>query len=327
MHQLGGQVGYYLKPWEPKVMADHFNADRWRKDNQVVDFRYDHHDGRHSEYVLFSDAFYSPDSDFTEGTPQILENVNLKVDGKSKIFDNSRGGDPIHIAYEEAVELENSVSTSLNTAFTFDTTATSETTVSGSYAGASLEQKLALEVHAGFSKEEGKDTEESKTEAETVAIEFDCHPGGIKLLEVNKDHKRELIPTAGLFILDFSIKMKMYHWWKKAPGTKFRPHNVGNFKVDSVEGLLQFAQGVDTNFPSMEGFWNDRSTPQSLRDSLSRLLDPANRSYTLDADKMRILENNATYTVTDLAKPPMDPGVEVVDLSEEENRDRYTAND
>ena len=117
MHQLGGQVGYYLKPWEPKVMAAHFNADRWRKDNQVVDFRYDHHDGRHSEYVLFSDAFYSPDSDFTEGTPQILENVNLKVDGKSKIFDNSRGGDPIHIAYEEAVELENSVSTSLNTAF------------------------------------------------------------------------------------------------------------------------------------------------------------------------------------------------------------------
>ena len=148
----------------------------------------------HSEYVLFSDAFYSPDSDFTEGTPQILENVNLKVDGKSKIFDNSRGGDPIHIAYEEAVELENSVSTSLNTAFTFDTTATSETTVSGSYAGASLEQKLALEVHAGFSKEEGKDTAESKEEDETVAIEFDCHPGGIKLLEVNKDHKRELIP-------------------------------------------------------------------------------------------------------------------------------------
>ena len=71
--------------------------------------------------------------------------------------------------------------------------------------------------------------------------------------------------------------------------------------------MLQFAQGVDTNFPSMEGFWNDRSTPQSLRDSLSRLLDPANRSYTLDADKMRILENNATYTVTDLAEAAHGP--------------------
>ena len=286
MHQLGGQVGYYLHPWEKKVMDSFQTADRWRKDDQKIFFRYDHHDMRHSEYVAFSDAFYGPDSDFTEGDAKILENVNLKVDGKSKIFDNSKGGDPIHIAYEEEVDLENSVSTSLNQAFTFDTTVAAETTVSGSYAGASLEQKLSTEVHTGFSKETGKDTEESKTDAETVAIEFDCPPGGIKLLEVNKDHKRELIPTKGTFILDFSIKMVLYHWWKKAR--------------------------------------NDRSTPQSLRDSLSRLLDPANRSYTLDADKMRVLENNATYTVTDLAKPPMDPGVEVVDLSDEENRDRYS---
>ena len=89
-----------------------------------------------------------------------------------------------------------------------------------------------------------------------------------------------------------------------------------------MEGLLQFAQGVDTNYPTMAGFWNDPSTPQSLRDSLTRLLDPANRSYTLDADKMRVLENNTTYKVTDL-ETPSGHGLEVVDLSEEENRDRY----
>ena len=303
-------------------MESFLDANRWRKDHQIIDFRYSHHDGRKSEYVSFSDAFYGPDSDFTEGTPQILENVNLKVDGKSKIFDNSKGGDPIHIAYEEEVDLENSVSTSLKNAFTFDTTVGTETTVSGSYAGVSLEEKITAEVHTGFSKEEGKDTEESKTEAETVAIEFDCPPGGIKLLEVNKDHKRELIPTKGLFILDFSIKMKFYHWWHKAPGTKFRPSKTEYFNVSSVEGLLQFAQGVDTNYPTMEGFWNDKSTPQSLRDSLLRLLDPANRSYTLDADKMRVLENNATYKVTDL-ETPRGQG-EVIDLSDEQNRDQYT---
>ena len=322
MHQLGGQVGYYLNPWEKKVMDSFQTADRWRKDDQKIFFRYDHHDGRHSEYVAFADAFYGPDSDFTEGDAKILENVNLKVDGKSKIFDNSKGGDPIHIAYEEEVDLENSVSTSLNQSFTFDTTVAAETTVSGSYAGASLEQKLSTEVHTGFSKETGKDTEESKTEAETVAIEFDCPPGGIKLLEVNKDHKRELIPTKGTFILDFSIKMVLYHWWKKAPGTKFRPTKTREFNVSSVEGLLQFAQGVDTEYPTMEGFWNDHSTPQSLRDSLTRLLDPANRSYELDADKMRVLENNATYKITDL-HTPHGLGVDVIDLSDEEDREPY----
>ena len=62
-----------------------------------------------------------------------------------------------------------------------------------------------------------------------------------------------------------------------------------------MEGLLQFAQGVDTNYPTMAGFWNDpipRLKACGIR--LTRLLDPANRSYTLDADKMRVLENN-TY--------------------------------
>ena len=69
MHQLGGQVGYYLNPWTPKVMDSFLTGDRWRKDNQVIFFRYDHHDGRHSEYVKFKDAFYGPDSDFAEGDP------------------------------------------------------------------------------------------------------------------------------------------------------------------------------------------------------------------------------------------------------------------
>ena len=254
MHQLGGIVGYYLHPWTQEVMPSVLNGDRWRKDDQIVVFNWSKHDHRRNELVKFSGAYYDPASDFTEGTPQLLENVNLRVDGKSKVFDNSKGGDQIHIAYEDEVDLENSVATSLKNSFTFDTTVTSETTVSGSYAGASLEQKLTAEVHAGFAKETGKDTEESKTDAETVAIEFDCPPHGIKLLEVNKDHKRELIPTKGTFILDFAIEMQFYHWWQeKAPGVKFRPDKARSLNVDSIEGLLQFAQGVDTNYPKHGG--------------------------------------------------------------------------
>ena len=94
MHQLGGQVGYYLDPWNPKVMPSFMSNLRWRKYRQVIDFRYDHHDMRHSENVLFFGAFYGPESDFKEGTPKLLEDVNLRDDGKSKIFDNSKGSDP-----------------------------------------------------------------------------------------------------------------------------------------------------------------------------------------------------------------------------------------
>ena len=63
---------------------------------------------------MFSDPVYGPDSDFVEGTPKLLTPVELNVDGLTKIFDNSKGKDPLHIAYEEEVELENSVSTSVS---------------------------------------------------------------------------------------------------------------------------------------------------------------------------------------------------------------------
>ena len=34
--------------------------------------------------------FYGPESDFTEGTPKLLQNVDLNVDGLTKVFDNSQ---------------------------------------------------------------------------------------------------------------------------------------------------------------------------------------------------------------------------------------------
>ena len=51
----------------------------------------------------------------------------------------------------------------MRNAFTFDVTTTSETTVSGSYAGAELEEKLTEEVHIGEEKETTRDEAEDKT--------------------------------------------------------------------------------------------------------------------------------------------------------------------
>ena len=146
---------------------------------------------------------------------------------------------------------------------------------------------------------------------------------GIKLLEVNKDHKRELIPTKGTVHPGFFDKDCLVPLVAESARNEVSPEQNAGVQCFSVEGLLQFAQGVDTDYPTMAGFWNDKSTPQSLRDSLTRLLDPANRSYELDADKMRVLENNATYTITDLKTTDYDHGLEVVDLSNEQDRSEY----
>ena len=241
MHQLGG-IAMPRTPlaWNPQVYNRFLNGDRWRKDNQVIDFHYDHHDSRKSEYVMFSDPVYGPDSDFVEGTPKLLTPVELNVDGLTKIFDNSEGKDPLHIAYEEAVELENRVETSVRNAFTFDVTTTSETTVSGSYAGAELEEKLTEEVHIGEEKETARDEEEDKTVSDSVAIEFDCPAGAIKQVTVTKRHQKELIPVKGVFVLDFSIKMKLRHWWNhSAGGVKYRQHSQDSLECVEREGPLR----------------------------------------------------------------------------------------
>ena len=325
MHQLGGvNVPRCPDAWNPSVFSHFLNADRWRKDFQVVDFHHDSHDHRKSEYVLFTDPVYGPESDFIEGTPKLLQNVELNDDGLSKIFDNSKGKDPLHIAYTESVSLQNSVSTGLKNAFTFDTTTTSETTVSGDYGGASLEQKLTEEVHVGLSKETSRDTAESKADETDVAIEFDCPAGSIKQVVIRKEHQKELIPVAGKFVLDFSIKLKLRHWWNnKAGGVKYRDGGQDYFKVTSIQGLYELMRGVDTSYPKLAGFWEDGNACQpEVRAGILNLLHPDVRSYTLDAEKTRVIENNATHQVLDLETTNHGNG-EVVDLSDEQNYEAY----
>ena len=326
MHQLGAKYApRHKNAWSPGVYSQFIRSDRWRKDAQVIDFHHDSHDHRKSEFVAFSDVFYGPESDFIEGTPKILQNATLNVDGLTKIFDNSQGGDPLHIAYTEAVTLANSVSVGVKNAFTFDTTTESETTVSGSYAGASLEEKLTETVHVGLAREDSKDTEESKAVETGVAVEFDCPAGAIKQVHINKDHKRELIPVSGLFVVDFKVTFQLYHWWNHdAGGIKYRNESQDTFSADSVQGLYELMRGVDTNYPHLAGFWQDGNANQSeVHNGILHLLDYRNRSYSLDLDKTRVIENNENYKVTDLESLSHGKG-EVVNLSDEENVDRYT---
>ena len=313
--------------WDPDVYAKILNGDRWRADNQIIDFHRDSHDHRKSEYVEFSDVFYSPDSDFVEGRPQLLQNVDLEVDGLTKVFDNSAGRDPLHIAYTQEVSLENSVSTAVKQAFTFDVTVGSETTVSGSYAGAELEQKLSTEIHTGFAKETERDEAENKTDSTGVAVEFDCPAGAIKKVVITKEHQRELIPVEGLFVIDFSLELKMRHWSNKgAPGLKYRQKGQDYLKAESVDGLYQIAKGVDTNYPRFAGFWQDGNacTPH-VRNALLYILHPEHRTYILKTEKTRIIENNANHKVSDLDTPEHHGTSEVVDLSDEESRVSYAA--
>ena len=323
MHQIGGRVDWYRNAWEEDVYRHFVNTDQWRDDDQTMYFHHDTNDHRKSEYVEFTKPYYTADSDFIEGTPKLLQDVELRVDGLSKTFDNTGGSDIVHVAYTEEVAVENKVANSLRQAFTFDLTVSSETTVSGEYPGASLEQKLSTEVHTGFERETETDTEETHTDSDSVAIEFDVGADKAKGLNVNKKHQLEEIPVKGLFVVDFEkISMKLRHWWADRDGNRFRKSGQDYLDVPGVEGIWQLLQGTDTHHPSFEGFWNSHACSPRVRAGIYHLLAVKNRSYYLDITKRRTIESNVTYKPYDV--DPARPKGPVVDLSDEENRAKYT---
>ena len=96
------------------------------------------------------------------------------------------------------------------------------------------------------------------------------------------------------------------------------------FSVDSVQGLYELFRGVDTDYPQLAGFWEDKGACQpEVRDGILHLLDYKNRSYQLDVDKLRTIEGSAYHSVADLDSPTYGAG-DVIDLEDEQNRDQYT---
>ena len=130
-----------------------------------------------------------------------------------------------------------------------------------------------------------------------------------------------MIPVNGLFVVDFKIEFQLYHWWNHdAGGIKYRNEGQDTFKADSVQGLYELMRGVDTDYPHLAGFWQDGNANQAeVHDGILHLLDYRNRSYTLDLDKTRVIENNENYKVIDLESVAHGGAGDVVDLSEEEN--------
>ena len=324
MHQLGGRaIPWRAGAWNLANVRSIAHGDRWRKNYQHVDFHYDHHDGRKSEGISFSDVFYGPTTAFVEGTPVLLENVELRVDAQSKVFDNSRGATPYHVAFEQEVALERSVSSHIASTFTLDVTETAEVTAGAEFPGGSVEAKFGLETHQGWAEEKAKDEAENKSTSDTVALEFDVAPGAITLLEVIKDHQRERVPRRGVFEIDFALILHFAHWRGDAHGSHYRRHGLEDIKLQGLADLMQFVRGTNTAYPEMAGFWEDsRACPIRVKNGINHIMAPANRSYYLDVPKERVFEKNADYRLTSLdsASHEAAAGVQVVDVSDEEDR-------
>ena len=108
----------------------------WRVSNQVFHYRGAFWDWRpDGSYIKFRKARWDPEvSDIHYGPKRVAQNVNVENAGKTKLIRNDSNTD-VDVSYKETESLTNSFSTSVTQGLTLDMTVTSETSVSGSYAG------------------------------------------------------------------------------------------------------------------------------------------------------------------------------------------------
>ena len=141
----------------------------WRKDDQKFKTRlHKSVSGYHACVIRFSNARWDSQlSDLHYGEKSIDHKVNEREDGKTKIVHNDTDS-PIHVAYEESVELTNSFSSSITKGVTLDmgmeAGVDTSLTVKGGYAGVEAEATVA--AHFGVSKSKSESTEEGKEESE-----------------------------------------------------------------------------------------------------------------------------------------------------------------
>ena len=124
----------------------------------------------HSPTVIFSNARWdSQRSDLHYGPKSIDRQVNERQDGKTKVIHNGTDAS-IHVAYEEAVELTNSFSSSITKGVTLDMTkdasVDTSVTVKGEYAGVGAEASVA--AHFGVSESKQTSSEEGKEKSEAL---------------------------------------------------------------------------------------------------------------------------------------------------------------
>ena len=328
VHWMGGKVEWYPGAWDPKVYSKFLNGDEWRKDSQDIYYHHDPHDHRKTERVAFKNVFYGPESDWEDGKPTLLKKAELRDDGKSKVFDNRKGANTFHAAYEDEITLENSISTHVSSTLNLDVTTSSETKVSGEFPGGALEETIKTELHVGDTEEDARDEAENKSDSEKTALEFDVDPGQCVLLAINKDQQIESIPRKGVFVIDGAIDVQLYHWWQHGTGhggTEFREKGSDHYTFGNLADLEQFFHGTNTDYPSAAGLWD--AAPTRVKNGVLHLLKPENRSYDLDGVAIRTLESNVDYTTTDI-KDPSDPsanGLPVVDVSDEKQGAAYAA--
>ncbi len=243
-------------------------------------------DNRKLNRIGMSEHRYDPtQSNIEYGVASVIEDDKVKVDGFSRVIDNSASSVDTEVEISETVTLHKESTHELNAEVHFDVTST--TTVTGAYGGAEIEQALETSFGTSFetnnSETEGKDVEQSINTS--VAV-----PAGKKIqvsFEKNKIVTEQPFTVKG--ILEFRIDINFEDWARN----KFLWHHRRGSKHLTFTNLLEFEQfieGYNTDFPQMRTFLDECS--EECYEAIKWIFDDENRVIEAKGVKRREYDDN-----------------------------------
>ena len=285
--EVSGSAPYVATAWKhpAQVLA---GTGGWRKDKQAFRFW-----GGRGAVVTFSNARWDPNESAVHyGPKRLAQNVEVNEDAKTKII---KAGVDTHVSYEESVDITNSFSASVTQGMTMDMSLTSETTVSGEYAGVSAEEKVTASFGVSTSKEESKEKSEEGTSSESLSIEFDAEAGNNYLVSISKEHKTTYQDFDIAGVMDFDIEVQ---FGRNGHARLHSCYPNEAVKVVGFDGLVQYLHGYDTAHPEMTGFL-DKCYGRTTN-AIRALLQSSLRTLSVKGTNQASLESNADYGVEKL---------------------------
>ena len=174
----------------------------------------------------------------------------------------------------------------------------SETTVSGSYLGVSAEEKVTAEFGIETSSEESQEKSQEGTTEQAVDVAFDAAVDHYYLVTITKEHAVSYQPFTIDGIMDYDIEIQM----PGNEGGRLGSHYPGNTVTTTggIAGFLQFVYGFDTNYPSMQGFYD--ASYSRTKNGIACVADNARRRIQVSGVNQASLESNVDYHVEGLGE-------------------------
>ena len=246
--------------------------------------------------ITFSNARWDPNaSKVTYGEKKVAQDVDVNSAGNTKLIRNDSDA-VVHVTYTVTESETNSYASTVTHGLTMNMSVSSETTVGGSYLGVSAEEKVTAEFGVETTSEESQEKSQEGTTEQSVNVEFDAAPAHYYLVTITKEHAVSYQAFTIDGIMDYDIAFKM----PGNEGGRLGSHYPGNTVTTTggIAGFLQFVYGFDTNYPSMQGFYD--ASYARTKNGIACVADNARRRIQVSGTNQASLESNVDYHIEGL---------------------------